>query len=122
MTFEVRKLGAVIPVSRHVLLDHGLVEPTDAERREFEASHAEYARRRQAASEALPAFLAALRAVDDPVARAVIDLHGRTSVGECTGCEFSGYEAEPPGWPCSTIGVVAQAVGIPVPPDLDMLT
>ena len=29
-------------------------------------------------------------------------------VWECGGCEFDGYEAEPPDWPCQTVGVVAQ--------------
>lgn len=117
---ELRKFGALIPISREMLLDHGLVEPTEEERRKFDAARAEYARRKQAATAARPVFIAQLAAVTDPVARVVLDLHSADDRGECVGCEYSGYEAEPPGWPCTTVTTVAEAVGVAVPPDLDM--
>jgi hypothetical protein len=119
VSFEVRKYGATIPVSRQSLLDYGLVEPTPAEKAQREAWAAEYTQRKQAATEALPVFVAALAAVTDPVARAVLDLH-RDDGGWCAGCEGSDNDGEGPGSPCGTVEAVAAAVGITVPPDLDM--
>ena len=117
---RVLKHSTTVQISRDTALDYGLVQPTEAERVEREAWHAEYEQRKQAAYEAIPVFVAALAAVKDPVARAVLDLH-RSGLGDCRGCEFRGYDAEPPPWPCSTIVNVAAALGITVPPDLDMV-
>lgn len=115
----VEKWSTVVPVSRDFAIDHGLIQPTEAERRDRERWHAEYEARKQAATEAWPVFVAALAAVTNPVARVVLNIHWNED-GYCRGCEFGGYEAEPPTWPCSTTTSVAAAVGITVPPDLDM--
>jgi hypothetical protein len=119
VSFEVRKHGTTVQVSRDMALDYGLVEPTPAEKAQRDAWAAEYAQRKQAATEALPVFVAALDAVTDPVARVVLDLH-KDDRGSCAGDDYSGYEGEPPGWPCRTVEAVAAALGITVPPDLDM--
>lgn len=117
---DVQKVSAMIPVSRQMLLDQGLVEPTAEERRDHEASMVEYRRKVAVATAAWPQFIAALNAVSDPLARAVLDLHKADEHGHCGGCEFSGYEAEPPGWPCETTAVVAAAIGLTVPADLHL--
>lgn len=113
----VRKYGATFPISRGTALDLGLIQPTPAEQQQREAWRVEYDQRKQAATVALPVFVAALAAVTDPVARAVLDLH-RDEGGRCGGCED--YEGYGPGWPCETAVAVAEALDIPVPPDLDM--
>lgn len=77
-----------------------------------------YHLRKRAAAEALPGFLAALEAVSDPVARAVLNLHKAGDRGECVGCDADGYEWEQPAWPCRTTTTVAGTLGITVPEDL----
>lgn len=113
----VRKYGATIRMSREMLVGYGLAEATPEEQARIDVSRADMDRRRAAATEAWPGFVAALDAVTDPVARAVLDLH-KLDDGYCRGDEFGGYESEPPTWPCSTVDAVAEAVGIPVPADL----
>ena len=120
LPLTVTKHSTKVQVSRDFALDYGLVQPTEAERVERERWHAEYEQRKQAASEALPVFVAALAAVTDPVARAVLDLHKADGRGDCEGCEYGGYECEPPEWPCGTTTTIANLLGIPVPPDLDL--
>jgi hypothetical protein len=115
----VRKYGARLPVTRQNLLDLQLVKPTSAEQREMDNARADLNRRTSAATEAWPGFVAALDAVTDPVGRAVLDLHANRD-GDCGGCAFNGYEAEPDAWPCPTTTLVAEKLGIRVPPDLDM--
>jgi hypothetical protein len=117
--FPVRKYGSRVPVSRDTLLDHGLVEPTAAEQAKLDAWRVEYAQRKQAATEAWPVFVAALDAVTDLVARAVLDLH-KADQQWCAGCEGWDNAGESPAWPCDTVETVAKALGIPIPPDLDM--
>lgn len=115
----VQKYGACIPVSRADLVWSGQVKPTEVEQREMDEWRASYDARKQAATEAWPVFVAALGAVTDPVARVVLNIHWNEN-GHCRGCEYGGYEAEPPAWPCGTTTSVAAAVGITVPPGLDM--
>lgn len=115
-----RKFSTVVPVSRDFAIDHGLIQPTTAERQERERWHADYEARKQAATEAWPVFVAALNAVTDPVGRAVLDQHKADEDGRCRGCDFDGYEAEPPNWPCPTTILIATTLGIPVSEDLHM--
>jgi hypothetical protein len=117
----VTKYGSVIPVTRQMLVENGLVKPTPAEQREMDTRHVAYELRKQAATVALPVFVAALATVTDPVARAVLDLHKADGCGDCEGCDFGGYECEPPEWPCRTSTTIAAMLGIDVPPDLDMV-
>jgi hypothetical protein len=109
---EIKRSSYVVPVSREMLLDARVVEPTLAERAERERRAAEYERRAAARLAAIDAARPRLAALTDPLARAILDLHAENSEGECVGCEFTGYEAESPGWPCSTVEVVAAYYGI----------
>jgi hypothetical protein len=118
---KIRKIAGYVTIPRYDALIHGIVEPTPEERAKQEAWRIEYAQRKQAATEAMPVFVAQLAAVIDPVARAVLDLHEPHTWG-CAGCDFSGYDGEAPEWPCRTVEAVAAALGITVPPDLDMVT
>lgn len=117
MTDEVRKIAAYVTVSRQQLLDAGAVEPTEEERREAEASRAETDRRRRLATEAWPGMIQRLGAISEPVARAILDLHSADGRGECEGCDFDGYEAERPYWPCRTVLKIAELHAIDVHPD-----
>ncbi len=56
----------------------------------------------------------ALAALTDGAARVVLDLHHRTPEG-CAGCDFGGWESEPPEYPCRTVYAIAAAYGIPMP-------
>lgn len=56
----------------------------------------------------------------DPIVRAVLDLHCEVEqdwrgIGECAGCDFGGWEAEAPEWPCPTVRLIASMSGIEVP-------
>lgn len=117
---EIPKFGAHVTLSRQQALDYGMVEPTPEERREQDASLAEYTRRKRAATAAWPVFVAQVAAITDPMARLVLDLHGLGEYGKCRGCEFDGYDAEPPYWPCTTTTAIAAVAGVTVPPDLHM--
>lgn len=108
------KRGAVIPMSRDMLLAAGVVEPTAEERAEMERSAAEARRRAAVREEVLAAARERLAAITDPLARAVLDLHAAEHDGTCQGCDIDGYEAERPDWPCRTVEVIAKHYGIPL--------
>jgi len=120
VNFLVRKYGARVQMSRETLVEGGYLEPTPEERERMEAWAVEYAQRKQAATEALPVFIAQLAAVADPVARVVLDLH-KDEGGMCDGCEPGSYAEDRPAWPCITTTSVAATLGITVPPDLWMV-
>ena len=48
----------------------------------------------------------------------MLDLHSqqpnRYGFGTCEGCDFSGYEGDPPDWPCRTVALIAERHGIDV--------
>jgi hypothetical protein len=106
---EAKKLGGLVQVPREVMLDLGLVEPTPEERREADRVEAEAEARRDEA--ARKAARKALAEITEQPARAVLDLH-KSVDGYCDGCEFGGYEAEAPWWPCDTVDVIAKHYGI----------
>jgi hypothetical protein len=122
VTFPVRKHSAKFQMTLDMALDYGLVQPTPAERAEREEWHVEWEHRKQTATAAAAVFLAALAAVTDAVARAVLDLHKPAERGHCHGCDADGYEWEYPEWPCRTTTTIAATLGIDVPPDLDLAT
>lgn len=75
---------------------------------------------REKRAEARPgtvAYLAALDGITDQPSRAVLDLHSRGTgdYPECAGCDFSGYEGEPPEWPCRTVETIAMHHDITAP-------
>ena len=51
--------------------------------------------------------------VEEPV-RTILDLHHEHD-SCCAGCDFDGYEAEPPDWPCTTTVTIARFYGIDLP-------
>lgn len=115
---EVKRVHSLIPMSREVAIDYGLVEPTAEERLEAEVSRAAYEHRKAEREVRMAAFRADLAVVGDPIARAVLDLHAEqdgVAWTVCRGCDSDGYDAEPPPWPCRTVDAVAEALGIEVP-------
>lgn len=63
---------------------------------------------------------ARLDVLDDPVARAVLDLHAPVEDHfgiECHGCPEDDDQGHP-SWPCTTVRVVADVYGIDLPPDI----
>ncbi|MFB6392700.1 hypothetical protein [Polymorphospora lycopeni] len=62
----------------------------------------------------------ALLAATDGVLRSVVELHApHGRVSECEGCDFDGYDAERPDWPCRTIELIAEQVGITLTAEAD---
>lgn len=57
-------------------------------------------------------FAAAIAAITEPTARAVLDLHACDSAWDCAGCDYSGWESEPPSWPCRTVLLIAEIHGV----------
>jgi hypothetical protein len=114
--YGVVKRGAVVPMSRDMLLAAGVVEPTEAERAEMERQAAESKQRAAEREERLAEARRKLAAITDPLTRAILDLHAEDGRHECEGCDFSGYEAEQPDWPCSTVEIVAAHYGIALQP------
>jgi len=115
---EIKKAHSLIPMSRELAIDYGLIEPTPEERAEAERSRAAYERRKAEQEARTAALRAALAAVTDPIARAVLDLHAEqdgVAWTTCAGCDTDGYDAEAPPWPCRTVDAVAEALGIEAP-------
>lgn len=45
--------------------------------------------------------------------RDVVMLHKPdSSYDECRGCDFGGYEGDAPGWPCRTIRLIQEGMGL----------
>lgn len=103
----VRKVGYETTISREMALDFGLVEPTPEEAEYRAQERAEWAERRRIGYEETKRYLAALDAITDPITRKVLDLHSRDHIDQCAGCDFAGYESEPPAWPCQTVELIA---------------
>ena len=57
---------------------------------------------------------AALLAGTDGALRAVVELHALDDNMDCAGCDYSGWESEPPLWPCRTITLIAEQLGITI--------
>lgn len=115
MSEQITKIGAWLPISREMAVDHGLIEPTPEERQQARVRHEEYERERQAVLARIDAARPKLNALTDPTARAVLDLHSEDDDHTCEGCDWDGFEAERPPWPCSTIRVVAEVHDIYIP-------
>jgi hypothetical protein len=103
----ITKMYAEVLISRELL---NPPPPTEGERAAHHAAKVEAWRLYDAARPALAA-------IDDPLARAILDLHAADTEEhpECEGCEFGGYDAEAPEWPCSTVRLVAEHFGIELP-------
>jgi len=110
------KNSIALRISREMAIDFGMVEATEAEKRKRGEELAAYRAKRAAAQPRLRAALAALDALDG-LARDVLDLHAfdrsnRYGWHACEGCDFSGYEGDPPDWPCRTVELIAGHHGI----------
>ena len=114
-TLIVTKRTSFAGLPREILLDAGLVEPTDAERAAAERARAEYERRAAARAQVLAAAREQLAAITDPLARTVLDLHEEHDDGTCLGDDIDGYDAERPDWPCRTTVAIAEHYGIELP-------
>ena len=102
----ITKLAASIRVSN---------EQAGAFPRATEEDHARWAAEREAAQPAFRVALADLEQVTEPWAVALLALHHRDDnryTPQCRGCDWSGYEGEPPDWPCRTVDVIAEHLGI----------
>lgn len=108
MTIEIKRLSYVMQVPRELLLDAGVIQPTAAQRAEHERRAAEHAAKLEAARKRLARVV-------EPLGRALLDLHGEDEFGECQGCDFAGYEADRPDWPCRTVEAVASHYAIELP-------
>lgn len=106
---RIHKLAMQVPFSLE-LLGRGRPE-TPEERADRMARQTRWEDETRAAREALAA-------VQSPLARAVLDLHapdGGSFFVSCTGCDYGGYEGEPPAYPCRTVELVARELGIDMP-------
>jgi hypothetical protein len=105
----IRKEVISLAISNELLADAAWRPRT----REEQATHE---RQRQAALDAMTqahAQLLADRFTDD-LAIAVLTLHAPQVHGylvTCDGCDFAGYEGEPPEWPCRTYRLAAEHSG-----------
>lgn len=117
----VAKIGRSIPISRTYALEFGIVEPTEEEQAERDRQRAEVERRRATAAMIIPASIRRLDELDDPTARAVLDLHARRprygTHWECAVCLDGGDMGDGITWPCSTVAAVAAVHGIDLTDD-----
>jgi hypothetical protein len=74
-----------------------------------EEERARWAREKAAAQPRLHKAMAGLRTLDD-LERELVELHCDDD-GKCAGCDFSGFEADPPDWPCRTVQHIAEYNG-----------
>lgn len=117
-TFRPVKIAAHVPISAELLDDYADIgaqiqaaqQRTPAEWAAIETERkAENAERLAAAQ----AQHAAARAKVDGTLAKVLDMHGPQLPDcmlwpVCCGCEFDGYDAEPPEWPCTTWVAIAE--------------
>jgi len=117
---DVRKLSLIVPISAEVLADSELRwrEPTPAERAQYAARAAErrgLLRHRLTRHEEIVeagGTLGKLAAMHGPHFGYATDhppVTPRYTTPHCEGCEFAGYEAEAPDWPCETWCVIEEA-------------
>lgn len=52
-----------------------------------------------------------LQALPPGIVRDIAQLHQRRHGEECDGCDFAGWEAESPGWPCRTARLIGHSLG-----------
>lgn len=116
--------GWCIPISRDMALMYGLVEPTAQEAADRARDHERWRAENARTHARMADYAARLDALTDPAARAVLDLHAPVVEREhpkipneptCAGCDYQGWESEPPSWPCRTVRAVGALHDIHVP-------
>lgn len=116
----IKVISTVVPISRELALDYGLVQPTDAERAEALERSRLWRLRTLQAWAVYDLMRPALADLRDPVSRAVLDLHepdenGVEYAGRCTECHDGGEMGDRLEWPCATVRAVASVHGIETP-------
>ncbi|MFJ1765050.1 hypothetical protein ACIOD2_32315 [Amycolatopsis sp. NPDC088138] len=90
---SIRKVETYVPISSALLAMYTTTpDPADVARRRAEREA------KEAHEDARHAELLAAGGL----AQAVAELHSPDDRRECGGCDFDGYEAERPEWPCRT--------------------
>lgn len=115
---KIKRSSYTLPISREPAIEHGLVEPTSEEAAKIERDHAESERRAVERKIRMDAARAQLAAITEEPARTILDLHREDQShgwSACAGCEYGGYEGEPPDWPCTTVVTTAKHYGIGIP-------
>jgi len=118
MTDFIKKNSIAFRISREMAIDYGMVEPTPEEAAKRDAEMAVW-RRKQRDDRA--AFLVAIEALRGKggATQVIFDLHSPNLTDRytvtCPGDDYSGYDGEPPEWPCPTIVALAEHHDIALP-------
>ena len=117
--FNPKRNSIAFRISREMAIDYGMVEPTPAESAERDEQLRRFrekqaAERKKWTGETIPALR-----MTDQLTRRILDLHAPDLEAgwtpQCPGCDFGGYDGEPPEWPCRTIVALAEHHGIALP-------
>jgi hypothetical protein len=106
-------IGSVVPVSRGFAVGEGLIEPTPEERAEMEREAAAHDAIVEEQRPLWEAAVAALAAIENPLARRLLDLHAADEYGDCGYCESDDRIVR---WPCEETLLIAEHHGITFPP------
>lgn len=117
---ELKKISYTVPISKELF--EMLTRPStlaDIARRDHDLE--KFRAKREAAQPAFRAAIAAIDHVEEPYAAVVLKLHARsgsyTGHQSCEGCDYAGFDGEPPEWPCSTVELLAEELQIDWPTD-----
>jgi hypothetical protein len=113
---DLQKNSFAFTISRELAVAEGLVEPTEAELEAMRVRHAEFHAEQRAEWAAYDVSQAAYRSLTyrlEPVLRDVLELH-EADGEQCAGCDWSGYDGEPPEWPCRTVRLIAARYDVEV--------
>lgn len=105
---HVHKVSYAVPFSRDLLIEYGVIEPTPAEYARMQREAAESRERATQREAIMDAARVRLAAIEDPLARGVLDLHREDEWHECRGCDVGGHDGGPPDWPCRTVELIAK--------------
>jgi hypothetical protein len=113
----VRPLAIVVPISRALAVQEGIVKPTPAERVAARLHRSSVAREAAERTARRNLWIIHAKLATGDVGAALLDLHapedGDLIVPDCTGCECE-CDTEP--WPCASVLVLAKAAGLEPPP------
>lgn len=107
-----------LTISRELALDYGLIEPKPEELHERNESGRRFHANQRAIRSKFIDAIDALREKGGLTVE-ILNLHAPDVDAqwsqECPGCDFGGYEGEPPDWPCRTVRALATHHGIDMP-------
>lgn len=114
-----KKNSVAIQVSREMLLDMGIVEPTPEEKAERDERMRLFITERNKRTLIREAAWAQLRLVKEPAVKAVLELHAMVDKPhgdpECAHCYWDTEMGDHEDWPCETVTAIANAYGIEMP-------